>query len=64
MIQIAIGLIVLSFFVPSYVKLNKLRNKGYSKLAEVLESLILILAIICQWSWYFKFFYIIISIFR
>jgi hypothetical protein len=64
MIQIAVGLIVLSFFVPSFVELNKLRNKGYSKLAEVLESLIMILAIICQWSWYFTFFYIIINLFR
>ena len=64
MIQIAIGLIVLSFFVPKHVKLNKLRNKGYSKLAEVLETLIMILALICQWSWYFTFFYIIYIIFR
>jgi len=64
MIQIAVGLIVLSFFVPTHPTLYVIRNKGYVKLAQVLETIITGLAIICQWSWYFTFFYILISIFR
>jgi len=64
MIQIAVGLIILSFFVPANPTLYTLRNKGYVKLAEVLETIIMGLAIICQWSWYFTFFYIIINLFR
>jgi len=64
MIQIAIGLIILSFFIPAEPTFYALRNKGYVKLAEVLETIITGLAIICQWSWYFTFFYILISIFR
>lgn len=64
MIQIAVGLIILSFFVPADPTLYILRNKGYEKLAGVLETIITALAIICQWSWYFTFFYIIINIFK
>lgn len=64
MIQIAVGLIILSFFVPAAPTFYYLRNKGYVKLAEVLETIVTALAIICQWSWYFTFFYILIHIFR
>ena len=60
-------IIIASFLVPSYTRMNHLRSKGYYKLASALEGFIMILAIICQWSWFIGFglvgFYIIKAIF-
>jgi hypothetical protein len=60
-------IMIASFLVPSYTRMNHLRSKGYYKLASALEGFIMILAIICQWSWYIGFglvgFYIIKAIF-
>ena len=60
-------IIICSFFVHPYPRINYLRKKGYIKVAEFIEGFIMILAIICQWAWYIGFglliFYIIKAIF-
>ena len=61
---IIIGLLLLSFVVPSYVRMNHLRVKGYYRLAYALECIIMIIAILCQWSWFFLFFYVLWFLFN
>ena len=61
---IMIGLLLLSFVVPSYVRMNYLRTKGYNRLAYALECAVMIVAILCQWSWYFFFFYVLWYVFN
>jgi len=56
---IVICLLLLSFVVPANPRLSKLRLKGKVSLAELLETLLRVLAIICQWTWYVFFVYVI-----
>ena len=56
---IVICLLILSFIVPANPTLWKLRLKGKVSLAESLEMLLRVLAIICQWTWYVFFGYVI-----
>ena len=50
--KIIIAIILISFFIPANTRMNELRIRGYYKTAEALESFLMIMAIICQWTWY------------
>jgi hypothetical protein len=63
-IKIIIGIIVISFFVPSNPRMNELRVKGHYKLARFIETFLLIVVIICQWTWYVLGVLLIINIIK
>jgi len=60
--KIIIAIIVVSFFIPANPRMNELRVRGYYKLADFLEGFIMILAIICQWTWYIGFGLLLVNI--